>query len=127
VSRRGRGQAGRQGVEELLERLGPLAVNNLLVVPHNLKALIHHIQTLISVSACDKDTSKHLLDVGVGSRSRGGTTIAGSARSGSRRTSMRSPWILGHCRVKRVMAHILVELLLRDRLNHKLNIWSKAT
>jgi hypothetical protein len=25
------------------------------------------------------------------------------------------------------MMHILVELLLRHRLNHKLNVWSKAT
>jgi ABC-type antimicrobial peptide transport system ATPase subunit len=47
-------------VMELLERLVPLAVNNLLVVSHNLKALIHHIQTLISVLACGKDTSEHL-------------------------------------------------------------------
>jgi hypothetical protein len=30
-------------VGELLERLISLAVNNLLVAPHNLKALIHHI------------------------------------------------------------------------------------
>jgi hypothetical protein len=25
------------------------------------------------------------------------------------------------------MAHILVELLLRHRLNHELNVWTKAT
>jgi hypothetical protein len=31
-------------IGELLERLIPLAVNNLLVAPHNLKALIHHIR-----------------------------------------------------------------------------------
>jgi hypothetical protein len=30
-------------IGELLERLIPLAVNNLLVAPHNLKAPIHHI------------------------------------------------------------------------------------
>jgi hypothetical protein len=100
-------------VGELLERLILLAVNNLLIAPHNLKALIHHIQTLISASACGKDTSEHLQDVGVGSRSRGGTTTVGSVRRSSRRTSTRSPWILGHCRAKRVMAHILVKLLLR--------------
>jgi hypothetical protein len=35
-------------VRELLERLVPLAVNNLLVAPHNLKTMIYHIQTLIS-------------------------------------------------------------------------------
>jgi ornithine cyclodeaminase/alanine dehydrogenase-like protein (mu-crystallin family) len=28
---------------------------------------------------------------------------------------------------RRVMKHILVELLLRHRLNHKLNVWSKTT
>jgi hypothetical protein len=117
-------------VEELLERLVPLAVNNLLVESHNLKALIHHIQMLISVPACGKDTPEHLQDARVGSKSRGGTTTAGSARRSSnrssRRTSTRSPWILGHCRMKRVMTHILVELLLRHRLNQKLNVWSRA-
>jgi hypothetical protein len=61
-------------VRVLLEQLMPLTVNNLLVAPHNLKVLIHHIQTLISASACGKDTLKHLEDVGVRSRSRGGTT-----------------------------------------------------
>jgi hypothetical protein len=40
---------------------------------------------------------------------------------------MRSPWILGHCRAKRVMMHILVKLLLCHILNHELNVWSKAT
>jgi hypothetical protein len=104
-------------VRELLERLILLAVNNLLVVPHNLKVLIDHIQTLISAPACGKDTLEHLQDAGVGSRSRGGTTTVGSVRRNinrsSRRTSMRGPWILGHSRAKRVMTHILVELLLR--------------
>jgi hypothetical protein len=112
-------------IEELLERLIPLAVNNLLVVPHNLKTLIHHIQILISAPVYGKDILEHLQDARVGSRSRGGTTTTGSARS-SRRTSTRSPWILGHCGAKRVMPHILIELLLRHRLNHKLNVWSKA-
>jgi hypothetical protein len=116
---------------ELLERLVPLAVNNLLVAPHNLKALIHHIQMLISALACGKDTSEHLQDAGVGSRSGGGTTTTGSVRRSSsrssRRTSMRSPWILGHYWAKRVMTHILVALMLCHRLNHKLNVWSKAT
>jgi hypothetical protein len=58
-------------VRELLERLIPLAVNNLLVVPHNLKVLIHHIQTLISAPTCVKDTPEHLQDVRVCSRSGG--------------------------------------------------------
>jgi hypothetical protein len=113
-------------VRELLERLVPLAVNNLLVVSHNLKVLIHHIQVLISVLACGKDTPEDLQDAGVGNRSRGGTTTAGSVRRSNRRTSTRSLWILGHCRAKRVMTHILVELLLHHRLNHKLNVWSRA-
>jgi hypothetical protein len=118
-------------VGELLERLIPLAVNNLLVAPHNMKAMIHHIQTLISAPTCGKDTPEHLQDAGVGSRSGGGTTTMSSVRRSSsrssRRTSTRRPWILGHCRAKRVMTHILVELLLCHRLNHKLNVWSKAT
>jgi hypothetical protein len=113
-------------VGELLEWLILLAVNNLLVALYNLKVLIHHIQMLISAPACDKDTLEHLQDVGVRSRCGGGTTTVGCARS-SRRTSMRSPRILGHCRAKRVMTHILVELLLHHRLKHKLNVWSKAT
>jgi hypothetical protein len=120
-------------VGELLEWLVPLAVNNLLVAPHNLNALIHHIQTLISAPACNKDTPEHLQDVGVGSRSRWGTTTVDSARRSSsrsrssKRTSTRNPWILGHCRAKRVMTRILIELLLCHRLNHKLTVWSKAT
>jgi hypothetical protein len=118
-------------VRELLERLIPLAVNNLLVAPHNLWALIHHIQTLISALTCGKDTLEHLQDAEVGSRSGGGTATVGSARwscsRSSGRTSTRSPWILGHCRAKRVMMQILVELLLCDRHNHELNVWSKAT
>jgi hypothetical protein len=126
VSRRGDGQEDRD-VGELLERLIPLTVNNLLVALHNLKALIHHIQTLISASACGKDTPEHLQDAGVGSMSGGGTTTVDSVRKSSRRTSTRSPWILGHCKTKRVMMHILVEFLLRHRLNHKLNVWSKVT
>jgi hypothetical protein len=65
-------------IGELIERLIPLAMNNLLIAPHNLKTLIHHIQTLISATACGKDTLEHLQDVGVGSRSGGGTTTVGS-------------------------------------------------
>jgi hypothetical protein len=58
-------------IGELLERLVPLVVNNLLVASHNLKALIHHIQTLISAPTCGKDTLKHLQDAGVMSKSGG--------------------------------------------------------
>jgi hypothetical protein len=114
-------------IGELLERLIPLAVNNLLVAPHNLKALIHHIHTLISAPACGKDTPEHLKNARVGSKSEGGTTTAGSARRSSRITSTRSPWIIGHCTAKRLMTHILVGLLRHHRLNHKLNVWSKIT
>jgi hypothetical protein len=118
-------------IGELLERLIPLTVNNLLVTPHNLKALIYHIQTLISALTCGKDTSKHLQDIGVERKSGGGTTTADSVRRSnnrsSRRTSMRSHWIIGHYRAKRVITHILVKLLLHHILNHDLNVWSKAT
>jgi hypothetical protein len=115
-------------VRELLEWLITLAVNNLLVASHNLKASIHHIQTLISAPACGKDNPEHLQDAEVGSKSGGGTITMGSARrSSSRRTSTRSPWNLGHCRAKRVTTYILVKLLLHHRLNHKLNVWSKTT
>jgi hypothetical protein len=131
VSHRGRDGREDRDIGELLEWLIPLAVNNLLVASHNLNALIHHIQTLISAPACGKDTPEHLQDARVGSRSGGGTTTIGSARRSRRRrsgrTSTRSPWILGHYRVKRDMTHILLELLLRHRLNHELNVWSKAT
>jgi hypothetical protein len=68
-------------VRELKEHLIPLTMNNLLVAPHNLKALIHHIHVLICALACGKDTSKHLQDAIVGVGGRRGTTIVGSARS----------------------------------------------
>jgi hypothetical protein len=58
-------------VGKLLERLIPLAVNNLLVTPHNLKTQIHHIQTLVSASACGKNTLEHLQDNKVDSMSGG--------------------------------------------------------
>jgi hypothetical protein len=70
-------------IVELLERLVLLAMNNFLVAPHNLKVLIHHIQTLIGAPACGKYTPKHLQDARVGSRSGGGTTTLGSARRSS--------------------------------------------
>jgi hypothetical protein len=108
---------GVRDVGELLERLIPLVVNNLLVAPHNLKVLIHHIQTLISAPACGKDTPEHLQDARVGSKSRGSTTTVGSVRMSSSKTSTRSPWILRHYWAKRIMMHILKELLLRHRLN----------
>jgi uncharacterized membrane protein len=47
-------------VRELLERLIPLAVNNLLIALHNLKALIYHIQTLIGAPACGKNTPENI-------------------------------------------------------------------
>jgi hypothetical protein len=62
-------------VGELIERFILLDVNNLLLALHNLKALIHYIQTLISAPTCGKDTPEHLQDVGVGSRSRGAPPI----------------------------------------------------
>jgi hypothetical protein len=47
-------------IGEFLERLIPLAVNNLLVAPHNLHALLHDIQALICVPTHHKDASEHL-------------------------------------------------------------------
>jgi hypothetical protein len=104
-------------------------MNDLLVAPHNLQALLHDIQSLIRALTHHKDASEHLQKAVVGVGGRRGTTAMGSARRSrsSRRTSMRSPWILRHYRVKRVMTHILVELLLGHHLNHVLDIWSKAT
>jgi hypothetical protein len=92
-------------------------MNNLLVAPHNLKALIHHIHGLIRAPASGKNTLEHLQDARVGTRS----------GSSSGRTSTRSHQILGHCGARWVMMHILVELLLHHSLNHVLNVWSKAT
>jgi putative flippase GtrA len=65
-------------VRELKKRLIALTVDNLLVVSNYLKALIHHIQALICTMTRDKDTSKHLQDIRVGARGRGGTTASGS-------------------------------------------------
>jgi hypothetical protein len=115
-----------RNVGKLQEWLIPLAMNDLLVVPHNLQALLHGIQALIRVPTHLKDASKHLQKAAVGTGGRRGTTAVGSARRRSSRTSMRSPWILGNCRMKRVMTHILVELLMRHSLNHELNVWSKT-
>jgi hypothetical protein len=38
-----------------------------------------------------------------------------------------SPGILGYCGAKRVMPHILLELLMCHHLNHVLNIGCKST
>jgi hypothetical protein len=91
-------------VGELLEWLIPLAVNNLLVASHNLRALLHDIQALIRASTHRKDASEHLQKAIVGVGGRRGTTVAGSARRSSKRTSTRSPRILRHCGVKRIMS-----------------------
>jgi hypothetical protein len=117
-------------VRELKEWLIPLTVNDLLVVPNNLQALLHDIHVLIHAPACFKDTPEHLQDDGVETRSGGGTTAMGSAGmsgSRSRRTSTRSPWILGHYGAKRLMSYNLIELLLGHHLNHVLNIRCKST
>jgi hypothetical protein len=105
-------------------------MDNLLVALHNLKALLNHIHVLIYALTHGKDTSEHLQDARVGTRGGGSTTIAGSTgRSGSWSggASTMSPWILGHYGAKRVMAHILVELLTSHHLNHVLNLWCKFT
>jgi hypothetical protein len=114
-------------VRELLEQLIPLAVNNLLVVLHNLQVLFHDIQALIRAPTHHKDASGHLQKAVVGAGGRRGTTAASTVRRSSRKTSTRSPHILWHYGVKRIMSWVMVEFLLGHHLNHVLNIWSKAT
>jgi hypothetical protein len=63
-------------------------MDNLLVAPNNLKALLHHIHALICVMAHGEDTSEYLQKTGVRARGRGGTTAA-------RRASTMSSQILG--------------------------------
>jgi hypothetical protein len=70
-----------RNVGKLQERLIPLAMNDLLVVPQNLQALLHDIQPLIRAPTHCKDASEHLQKVTVGARGRRGTTILGSART----------------------------------------------
>jgi hypothetical protein len=63
MSQRGIGVGDRREdryAAKLQERLILLTVNNLLVAPHNLKALIHHIHALIRALTCGKDTTEHL-------------------------------------------------------------------
>jgi hypothetical protein len=109
-SQRDRSQRGIgvRDVEELLERLIPLAVNNLLVVLHNLQSLLYDIQALIRVMTHRKDASEHLQKIIVGAGGRRGTTATGSVRRSSsnsnRRTNTRSPRILRHCGAKRIMS-----------------------
>jgi hypothetical protein len=106
-SQRGVGVMDRRedrNVGELLERLISLAVNNLLVAPHNLQALLHDTQALIRAPTHRKDASKHLQKATVGARGRRGTTVVGSARRSSSKSSTRSPRILRHCGAKRIMS-----------------------
>jgi hypothetical protein len=56
-------------------------MNDLLVAPHNLQALLHDIQALIRVLTHRKDASEHLQKAVVGAGERSGTTALGSARS----------------------------------------------
>jgi hypothetical protein len=105
MRRRGRGRWEDRYIRKCQEGLIPLAVNDLLIAPHNLKALIQLIDALICALARDKDTSEHLQDARVGTRRGGGTTTVcsvgrSSSSSSSGRTSTRSPWILGHYGVK---------------------------
>jgi hypothetical protein len=103
VRRRGQGRWEDRYIRKCQEGLVPLAMNDLLIAPHNLKALIQLIHALICALARDKDTSEHLQDAGVGTRRGGGTTTVcsvGRSSSSSGRTSTRSPWILGHYGVK---------------------------
>jgi hypothetical protein len=117
-------------VGELKEQLMPLIVDDLLVAPNNLKVLFHHIHALICAPAHSEYGFEHLQETKVGAGGGGDTTVAGSARmshSWTRRASMMSPWILGHCGAKRLMCDILIELLMCHHLNHALNIRCKST
>jgi hypothetical protein len=135
LSRSQRGIGVRDGqvdrhVRELKERLIPLTVDNLLVVPNYLKALLHHIHVLIHAMAHGKDTLEHLQEARVGTRGGGSTTTLGSARRSNNwrsRCCVVSPWILGHCGAKRLMCYILVKLLMCHHLNHAMNVGSKST
>jgi hypothetical protein len=103
-------------------------VDNLLVVPNELNALLHHIHELICAAAHGEDTSDHLQNPSVGAGGGGRTTAMGSvSRSHDwrwRRRAM-SPWIFGNYWMKRLMCNILVELLMCYHLNRALNIGSK--
>jgi hypothetical protein len=86
LSRSRRGVGGGDGWEDrnvgkLQERLIPLAMNDLLVAPHNLQVLLHDIQELIRALTHHKDASEHLQKVIIGAGGRRGTTAVGSAWS----------------------------------------------
>jgi hypothetical protein len=117
-------------VGELMKWLIPLAVNDLLVTPNNLLALLHDIHVLIRAPAHSKYASKHLHKAGVGAGGRGGTTTASNVKRSHRwswRASTMSPRILRHYGAKWLMCYILVELIPGHHLNHVLNIGSKST
>jgi hypothetical protein len=109
LSRSQRGVGVRDGQEdrdvgELLEWLIPLAVNNLLVAPHNLQVLLHDIEALIQAPTHHKDASEDLQKAIFSAGGRRGTATVGSARRSSSRTSTRSPQMLRHCRANRIMS-----------------------
>jgi hypothetical protein len=68
-------------VGKLQERLISLAMNDFMVAPHNLHALLYDIQALIRALTHRKDASEHLQKAVVGAGGRRGTPAAGSARS----------------------------------------------
>jgi hypothetical protein len=47
-------------VGELKKQFIPLTVDDLLIVPHNLKVLLHHIHALIHAPAHSKYASEHI-------------------------------------------------------------------
>jgi hypothetical protein len=104
-------------------------VNNLLVPVKNVDAAIHNIHAPLCVMTHGKDTLKHLHDAGVSTGGRGGTITVGSVRRGhiQRRRGVATTWRLGNSRVKRLMCHILIELLMSHHLDHAHNIRSEST
>jgi hypothetical protein len=75
-------------VEELKKQLILLAVNDLLVAPNNLQALLQEIHVLICVPTHSKYASEHLHKAGAGADAGGirGTTTMSSARRSHRRS-----------------------------------------
>jgi hypothetical protein len=68
-------------IGKLQERLVPLTVDNLLLVPYNLYVLLHDVHALIREPTHHKNASEHLQEATVGVGGRRGTTAVGSARS----------------------------------------------
>jgi hypothetical protein len=113
---------------ELDKRVIPLTMNDVLVPPEDVGAVLMDIHALVGAMTHGEESMKHLQDAGVSSRGGRGTTIVGRVRRGymqRRRGAVDRK--LGKSRAKRLMCHILVEPLMSHRLNHAHDEGSKAT